>query len=96
MSKPITHFLSRVPGLSCRRATRLAAKAMDVSLAIGERIEWGFHHLICRTCRNYSRHLKLMRKWLRDHNNSLDEQSKLSKEGAERIKARLNEENKHQ
>jgi len=69
---------------------------MDVSLTLGERIEWGFHHLICRTCRNYSQHLKLMREWLRNYDDSHDEQSKLSKERAERIKARLTEENKHQ
>lgn len=93
MQKPISHFLSHLPGLSCRRATRLAAKAMDVSLALGERIEWGFHHLICRTCRNYSQHLKLMRKWLRHYDDSRDEQLKLSKARAERIKARLAEEN---
>ena len=52
-------------GLTCQEATRLAARAMDQSLTIGERVRLFLHSLLCSYCRNYVRQLRLVRKWAR-------------------------------
>jgi len=55
-------------GLTCREATRLAAHAMDRPLTLRERLKLSLHNLLCSYCRNYSRQLRLLRKWVRHAN----------------------------
>ena len=89
MFRRFSATLSRLPGLSCRRATQLSAKALDTPLSPGERVEWFCHHLICRTCRNYGGHLRLMRAWFREFGPKLEVPGGLSANCKEEIKARL-------
>ena len=68
----VTEMLGRVldriwglQGLTCREAARLAGNAMDRSLTFRERIKLFMHGLLCSYCRNYRRHLRFLRKWVR-------------------------------
>ncbi len=92
MIKKLIASLSNISGLSCRQATRLAAKAMDTPLDRGERMELYCHHMICSTCRNYARQLKLMRSWLREFGQKIESPTGLSSSRKEEIKTRLKSE----
>jgi hypothetical protein len=65
MLRSIQKWLWDVHGLTCREATRLAARAMDQPLTIGEHVRLFLHGLLCAYCRNYARQLRLLRKWAR-------------------------------
>jgi hypothetical protein len=65
MLRSIQKWLWDVQGLTCREATRLAARTMDQSLTISERVRLFLHGLLCAYCRNYARQLRLLRRWAR-------------------------------
>ena len=47
--------------LSCRRATELASRAMEVSLSRRERFALGLHTLVCGWCRRYRAQINRIR-----------------------------------
>lgn len=61
----VQKWLWDVHGLTCQEATRLAARAMDKPLTIGERVRLFLHGLLCGYCRNYARQLRLLHQWAR-------------------------------
>jgi hypothetical protein len=65
MLRRVQKWLWDARGLTCREATRLAARAMDQPLTISERVRLLVHSLLCGYCRNYARQLALLRKWAR-------------------------------
>ena len=65
MLRSIQKWLWDVQGLTCREATRLAARTMDQPLTISERFRLFLHGLLCAYCRNYARQLRLLRRWAR-------------------------------
>lgn len=91
MFKKFLLSLTRLPGLSCRRAMRLAAKAMDTGLSLGESAERFAHTLICSSCRNYGKQIRLLRAWLRSMDSHPDTRVVLPPAAAKRIKAKLGE-----
>ena len=56
----VQKWLWDVHGLTCQEATRLAARAMDQPLTIGERVRLFLHGLLCGYCRSYARQLRLL------------------------------------
>ena len=63
MLRTIQKWLWDVQGLTCREATRLAARTMDQPLSMSERVRLFLHGLLCTYCGNYARHLRLLRRW---------------------------------
>ena len=47
--------------LNCKQATRRMSEAEDRPLDLGERLELGLHLAMCQGCRNYRRHLRVLR-----------------------------------
>ena len=47
--------------LSCKDATRRMSEAEDRELALVEQLELGMHLAICKGCRNYREHLRILR-----------------------------------
>lgn len=47
--------------LSCDKASALISKSQEVPLAGSERIALRFHHMLCKSCRRYSRQLQHLR-----------------------------------
>lgn len=47
--------------LNCKQATRRMSEAEDRPLDLGERLELGLHLAMCQGCRNYRRHLHVLR-----------------------------------
>jgi hypothetical protein len=101
MRSQVTRKLRRVvdrlcllQGLTCREATRLAAHVMDRSLTCRERVGLFLHCVLCSYCRNYVRHLRLLRKWMRrlDGLNASSPGHRMRAVSACRIKKRLESE----
>jgi len=42
---------------SCQKYSHLCSKGMDCNLSFSEKIKHRFHHLICFTCRRFSKQL---------------------------------------
>jgi len=47
---------------NCAEMSRLASQALDRKLPLGMRLKMRLHHLICRWCKSYSKHLQFLRK----------------------------------
>ena len=47
--------------LNCRESTRLMSESQERALSNKEKIALKFHTLICRGCRNFGEHLKVIR-----------------------------------
>jgi hypothetical protein len=80
--------------LSCREATRLAARENEGSLTFRERCQLATHTALCVYCARYRRHLRFLRKWMR-HLDVADASSSvqaLSTSAASRIKTKLDRE----
>ena len=97
----VTEMLGRVldwiwdlQGLTCREAARLAANAMDRSLTFRERVKLFMHGLLCSYCRNYRRHLRFLRKWVRRMSDPALSplETRMPSASASRIKKRLESE----
>lgn len=53
--------------LNCHDATRLMSEAQDRKLGAKERLTLKLHVMICTGCRNFSRHLPVLRRITRDY-----------------------------
>jgi hypothetical protein len=80
-----------VQRLTCREVTRLASHAMDRRLTFREQASLSMHYLLCGYCRNYSRQIRLLRRWARCMNQLAASTFKpgLPLSSASRIKKRL-------
>ncbi len=95
MGKSLHARLSRYPGLSCRRAIRLAARAMDMPLSLIERVEYAFHVAICSACRRYSRQIRQLAKLFARFGTGVPGAGcRLSHHAAERMRTKLKEESR--
>jgi hypothetical protein len=61
MSRQILKNVILILTLTCDQAAELMSRAQEVTLSRPERWALSFHLLICRLCRKYKRHLKLLR-----------------------------------
>lgn len=57
--------------LNCKQATRRMSEAEDRPLDLGERLELGLHLAMCQGCRNYRRHLHVLRTACRGYREQL-------------------------
>lgn len=81
---------------NCKEATHLQSAALDRRLRPGQRIGLHIHLFLCKWCRRYGKQLGFLRSAARqhaDHESSLPLRS-LGPEARERIKRRLQEEEK--
>lgn len=85
--------------LSCKEASHLASKGMDVKLSWRERLGLMLHLSMCSVCRRYLGDLKKMRLLMsrlgRREDALLPESQKLSDQSRERIKQALTKEDSH-
>lgn len=85
--------------LSCKEASHLASKDMDVKLSWRERMGLMLHLSMCRLCRRYLSDLKQMRLLMtrlgKQEDALLPESVKLSEQSRERIKQALAREDSH-
>lgn len=75
--------------LTCKEASLLASKAMDVKLTWRERLSLTVHIAMCDLCRRHARDMKKLRKIMRKAGASgalLSESIKLSERSRQRIK----------
>lgn len=91
MGQRVDVFLSRIPGLSCRRAIRLSAKEMDAPLGRLERIEHRFHLGICGFCERYTSQIHAIARVVAQFGRGEAADRKMPPETAARIKSRLAE-----
>ena len=77
--------------LSCKEASQLASQALDRPISARERLALGFHLLICRFCRRFSRQLAQISAAIDalTRQLELDESVRLSTEAGSRIAAAL-------
>lgn len=77
--------------LSCKEASQLASQALDRPISARERLALGFHLLICRFCRRFSRQLAQISAAIDalTRQLELDESVRLSAEAGSRIAAAL-------
>jgi hypothetical protein len=61
MTRETLKNIIRILTLTCDQAAELLSRAQDEPLKRSERWALSFHLLICRLCRKYNRHLKLLR-----------------------------------
>lgn len=47
--------------MHCRKATHMLSEAQDRTLSVPERLSLYMHLGLCRHCRNFSRHLGIVR-----------------------------------
>lgn len=47
--------------ISCQEASRLSSEAMDRELLLSERLKLWLHRKVCGMCREYARHLALIK-----------------------------------
>ena len=81
---------------SCRAAARLQSEALDHRLRLRQRMGLSMHLLLCKWCRRYGRQIHFLRSVAHQHDkhdHSLPMQ-KLRPEVVEKIKQRLNTEEK--
>lgn len=57
--------------LNCKDATRRMSEAEDRELGLGERLELGMHLALCKGCRNYQQHLRVLRDACRGYRDEL-------------------------
>ncbi len=79
--------------LSCRDMTALVSRAMDERLPFWDRFACKLHLCYCRACRQYTRHLRLLREALHQSPDELDAELEhadgLSDDARERIREAL-------
>lgn len=79
--------------LSCQDMTGLVSRAMDERLPFWDRFACKLHLCYCRACRQYKRHLRLLRQVLQQHPDEFDAElehaDKMSDEARERIRQAL-------
>ncbi|MBI5446311.1 MAG: anti-sigma factor [Deltaproteobacteria bacterium] len=51
--------------IRCREASQLASKALDVRLALKERLALRMHLFLCDACSRYRRQIRLLHQWIR-------------------------------
>lgn len=49
-------------GLSCKKATEIVEKKNVLKLSISEKLNLTYHLILCKTCRAYKKHSKMMDK----------------------------------
>jgi hypothetical protein len=83
--------------LSCKQASQLASQALDRPIPARERLALGFHLLICRFCRRFTRQLAQIRAAIDvlTRQLELDESVRLSAEAGSRIAAALESGSEH-
>lgn len=47
--------------LSCKQATELMSRQMDMELSMPQRMGLRFHLMMCKGCRNFSRQMDILR-----------------------------------
>ncbi|TFG83171.1 MAG: zf-HC2 domain-containing protein, partial [Chromatiales bacterium] len=47
---------------TCREISALVSRAMDTRLPFGERVRVRLHLAICSACRQFSRHMQILRR----------------------------------
>ncbi len=89
-SKPsIKNLISNM--LSCKEYTKLCCKSEVENLSFFERLCVKFHHIICFTCRRFSKQIDFLNSACKKvmNENSLQEEVTLSDSAKERIKNKL-------
>lgn len=78
---------------NCREASRLQSKALDGALPFGKRLGLRMHLALCRWCRRYGKHIRVLR--ILGRTAGSDERGlppgSLSSSARERIKSKLRE-----
>lgn len=77
--------------LSCKEASQLASQALDRPISVRERLALGFHLLICRFCRRFTRQLAQLSAAVHGltRQMELDDSVRLSGEAGHRIAVAL-------
>lgn len=52
--------------MNCREATRLMSEAQDRKLTLRESAELEFHKMMCKGCRNFSKHMGSLRFFMQE------------------------------
>ena len=52
--------------LNCHEATRLLSESQERPLRVNERVGMRMHLMMCSGCRNFERHMAVMRKAMRE------------------------------
>lgn len=81
---------------SCREAARLQSKALDGRLTPGQRAGLRIHLFLCKWCRRYGKQITFLREAAHKHDDEMTDPAcrGLSDEARERIKKRLQSEEK--
>lgn len=61
--------------LNCHEATRLLSEAQERPLKIGEKLSLKMHVMLCSGCRNFGRHMGVLRRIARVYAKSADEET---------------------
>jgi len=81
--------------LSCKQASLLASKKLDMPLTVKERIGFFIHISMCRFCRHYAKEIKMLHQFMRktasDNDSMLSGNQQLSVEARERINQQIEE-----
>ena len=79
--------------LTCKEASRLLSQSMDGQLPPRKRLELRLHVWICRSCANFEKHLKYLRKAVKEMQakKSRADGAGLDTEARERIRKALRE-----
>jgi hypothetical protein len=74
--------------LTCKEASRLLSQSLDQSLPAMKRLELRFHVWLCRSCANFEKQLKFLRRAARrlEREESLPDRVRLGEEARERIR----------
>ena len=86
-------FLKLLGMYSCKEASRLISDAQERPLSLVEKFGLYTHLLICKSCINYNKHIKFMRKAImsaRD-NASMELDTGMSDSARDRIRQKLNQ-----
>lgn len=76
---------------TCQQASRLQSDALDRPVGFLARLGLAVHLLLCRWCRRYGKQIRLLRRLVHEHPDSLSEArpSELSAEAKKRLKEAL-------
>jgi hypothetical protein len=74
--------------LTCKEASRLLSQSLDQSLPTMKRLELRLHVWLCRSCSNFEKQLKFLRRAAHqlEGEESQADQARLSAEARERIR----------
>ena len=74
---------------TCREATELVSRAMDLRLPLSDRVALRLHLAICKNCTRFNRQLQTMRRLFREEAAADDDAAGLAPEARQRIESAL-------